>query len=85
MLTIQIMIPENLMLLLGSSLENARAESQKLLAIKLYEVGYLTTGQAAEMCGMNRIDFMIELSRMNIPAVTMDKDEIRKEIEEALS
>ncbi len=85
MLPIQIMIPENLILQLGSSIEKVKIESQKLLAIKLFEVGHLTTGQAASMCGMNRIDFMIELSKMNIPVVNMDRAEIKKEIEEALS
>ena len=83
MVSIQIQLPENLVLQFGSSLEKTRIESQKLLAIKLFEMGYLTTGQSAEMCGMNRIDFMIELSKMNIPVVTMDKEDIEKEIREA--
>jgi predicted HTH domain antitoxin len=85
MLPIQIMIPENLILQLGSSIENTKIEAQKLLAIKLFEVDYLTTGQAASMCNMNRVDFMIELSKMNIPVVNMDRSEIQKEIEEAFS
>ena len=83
MLSIQINIPENLVVQLGSSLEKTRIESQKLLAIKLFEMGYLTTGQSAEMCDMNRIDFMTELSKMNIPVVSMDKEDIEKEIHEA--
>ncbi len=83
MLSIHINIPENLVVQLGSSLEKTRIESQKLLAIKLFEMGYLTTGQSVEMCDMNRIDFMIELSKMNIFVVSMDKEDIEKEIREA--
>ncbi len=85
MLSIQINIPENLVIQLGSSLEKTRIESQKLLAIKLFEMGYLTTGQSVEMCDMNRIDFMIELSKMNIFVVSMDKEDIEKEIHEAIN
>ncbi|MCB1193801.1 MAG: UPF0175 family protein [Leptospiraceae bacterium] len=85
MLSININVPETLLLKWDCSKEKLREETQKLIAIKFFELGFLTTGQAAEMCGMNRIDFMIELSSLGIPIVRMEKEEIQKEIEKAKS
>ena len=80
MLSVTIELPDSLLLKWDGSKERIRKETQKLLAIKLFEEGFLTTGQSAEMCGMNRIDFISEISRMGIPVVKMDTEEIEEEI-----
>ena len=84
MLNINIDVPDSLLLKWDVSKDIVRKNIQKFLAIKLFESDILTTGQAAEMCGMNRIDFMMEVSNLGIPVVTWDKDEIKRELENAL-
>lgn len=80
MLSIMIEVPDSLLLKWDGSKEKIRAEAQKLLAVKLFEEGFLTTGQAAEMCGMNRYDFISDLSRRGIPVVQMNTEELEEEI-----
>ncbi len=42
-------------------------ESQFLSALKLFEMGRVTTSQAAEMCGMASVDFLLAAERSNQP------------------
>ena len=84
MLSITVDVPETLLFKWDGSKETIKKELQKMLAIRLFEVGVVTTGQAAEMCGMNRVDFMFELSSKGIPIVDWTEKEIQSELENAL-
>lgn len=84
MLSINIDVPDSLLLKWDGSKETIRREMQKLLAIKLFEGGYLTSGQAAEMYGIHRLDFIEKISKMGIPVVNWDTGEIQEELENAL-
>jgi predicted HTH domain antitoxin len=37
-----------------------------MAAAKLYEIGHLSQGRAAELAGQNRQDFLISLSRLGV-------------------
>lgn len=52
-----------------------------LLAVKMFELGRLSLGKAAELCGMQKMNFMGEMGRMGIPVINLDNDQIRQEIE----
>lgn len=54
-----------------------------LLAVKLFELGRLTVGKAAELCNMNKMQFMDELGRMEIPVINLDGDQILDELQNA--
>ncbi len=41
-------------------------EAQFLLAAKLFELGRLSSGKAAELCGKGRVEFLIGLPRIGI-------------------
>jgi predicted HTH domain antitoxin len=84
MLSINLDVPEALLFRWDGSKEAIKKELQKMLAIRLFEVGMVTTGQAAEMCDMNRVDFMFELSGKGIPIVDWTEKEIQSELENAL-
>ena len=51
---------------LGLSREEFYEEARFLLAAKLYELGKLTSGQAAKLCGKGRVDFLLSLPRVGI-------------------
>lgn len=38
-------------------------ELQVIAAVKLYELGRLSSGRVAELAGMGRVDFLFELKR----------------------
>ena len=50
------------------------------LAIKLYDDEVLSLGRAAELAGMNRIDFMNLLGEMGIPVVRYAPGELQEEL-----
>jgi hypothetical protein len=45
-------------------------ELQALSAVKLYELGLLSSGRAAEMAGMGRVEFLLSLARHKVFRIT---------------
>jgi predicted HTH domain antitoxin len=41
-------------------------EAKLLLAAKLFELGRLSSGKAAELCGMGRVEFLLALPRVGV-------------------
>jgi len=72
-------IPENVLLATGQSREEFIREAKMLLAAKLFELGRLSSGKAAQLCGMARVDFLLTVSRMGIPVADLDEEEIKRE------
>ncbi|WP_279311156.1 UPF0175 family protein [Salinibacter ruber] len=63
--------------------KNWSRSSGFLVAAKLYEMGRITSGHAAEMAGMDRVPFLNELGRHRISVVNYSPEELTREIEEA--
>lgn len=72
-------IPENVLLATGQSREEFIREAKMLLAAKLFELGRLSSGKAAQLCGMGRVDFLLTVSRMGIPVADLDEEEMKRE------
>lgn len=53
--------------------------SRFLLALKYFELGEVTSGQAAKMCGLGRVAFLAEAGRCGVPAVELADDDLRRE------
>ncbi|HEY1052997.1 MAG TPA: UPF0175 family protein [Prosthecobacter sp.] len=53
--------------------------SRFLLALKYFELGEVTSGQAAKMCGMGRVAFLAEAARCGTPAVELSDEELQAE------
>ncbi|HEY0780891.1 MAG TPA: UPF0175 family protein [Thermoanaerobaculia bacterium] len=79
MSTIQIDLPESVLLSTGQSQEEFVREAKSLLALKLFEMGRLSSGQAAEMCAMNRVDFLFLAGRSGVPVADLDEAERERE------
>jgi hypothetical protein len=50
-----------------------------MLALKLFEVGRLSSSKAGSLCGMGRVEFLLAAGRAGVPVVTMDADELNAE------
>lgn len=50
------------------------------LGVKLFEIGKLSLGKAAEVAGMKKIDFMDELGRHRIPIMNLDDEQFEREV-----
>jgi predicted HTH domain antitoxin len=65
-----------------SDAEFAR-ELRFLAAVKLYELGRLSSGKAAQLAGMARVEFLGSLGRIGVPAINLRDEEIEYEIRAA--
>jgi predicted HTH domain antitoxin len=54
-------------------------EAKLLLAIKLYEVGKASLGQAAKLAGFSKRAFMEILGRYKVPVFNYSPEELRQE------
>ena len=53
------------------------------LAVKLYEMGRLTSGQAASLAGISRVAFLLSCKRYGSASVEWDQEELEAEFSEA--
>ena len=56
-------------------------EARFLLAAKLYEMGRLSSGQAAKLCERGRVDFLLSLPRIGISISNLRAEDIGSEVE----
>ena len=56
-------------------------EAKLLLAIKLYEVGKVSLGQAAKLAGFSKRAFIEVLGRYRVSLFNYDPDELRQEVD----
>jgi predicted HTH domain antitoxin len=56
-------------------------EARLLLAIKLYEMGRLSLGQAAQLAGYSKPAFMELLGKYGAPVFAYSPEELRAEVE----
>lgn len=83
MRTLHIPYPEDLPEALGETPEEFERELRFLVAAKLYELGRISSGRAAEMAGMERVAFLDELGRHRISVINYSPEELEREIQEA--
>ena len=83
MVSVTIDLPDSLLLLSDGSAPRLQHYSRFLLALKFYEIGQLTSGQSAVLCGMNRADFLLDASRMGTPIAHLEDDELDEEVRNA--
>ncbi len=76
--------PVELPLLLKTSRTEFEAEVRFLAAAKLYELGKISSGKAAQMAGLPRVEFLSKLGQYGIAAVNLSGDEIQAEVKIAL-
>lgn len=76
---IHIDLPASVLLSTGQSEEEFVKEAKFLLALKLFERGRISSGRAAEICGMPRLDFLFLAGRSGVPAADLDPSEWDRE------
>ena len=80
MSTLTIELPESLLNLSSLSREEFLRDAKLLLAAKMFELGRLSSGKAAELCGLSRVEFLMALSRIGVSPIQVDDDELGREL-----
>lgn len=75
MTTLPLDIPDVLLFQANGSLLELKKETQLECALLFFQKGRLSSGQAAEMASMNRVDFLLLAGQRDIPVMDLDDDE----------
>jgi predicted HTH domain antitoxin len=70
---------DDVLLSLKETKNDFEKEARYLLALKLYELGKISSGKAAKLAGLNRVNFLMRLSKYKVSPFQVDLDEIVKE------
>ncbi len=65
---------------MGLSRDEFDEEATFLLAGKLYELGRLSSGQAAKLCGKSRVGFLMSLPRIGISISNLRPEDSTSEV-----
>ncbi len=63
---IVIQVPEKVLLAEKTDEVSFARELRMLAAVKLYELGRLSSGRAAELAGLSRVEFLLSLGRYKV-------------------
>jgi predicted HTH domain antitoxin len=75
MTTLSLDIPDVMLLQANGSLLELKKETQLECALLFFQKGRLSSGQAAEMASMNRVDFILLASQKGIPVMDLEQEE----------
>lgn len=83
MSTLAITYQDSLLATFNESHVEFEKEARRALAVKLYELGRITSGQAAEMAGVSRLDLLLDCPEYGTPSVKWDAEELASEFGQA--
>ncbi len=83
--TLTIEYADDLLFTLGVSDKEFSEEAKFLLAAKLYELGRISSGQAARLSGKSRVEFLLSLSRLGVSMSNLREEDLENEVNFALN
>lgn len=76
---------DDLLFRLGMSHEKFASDAKLMLAAKLYEMGKLSSGEAASFAGKGRVEFLFALKELGVPMSNLKEENAAEELEFALN
>ena len=74
---------DEILLALGLSPEQFCAEAKVLIAVKLYEMGRLSTGAAAQLADVPKPLFLMKLADYGVDTFDLSDEELRRDMTDA--
>lgn len=83
MTTIEIQIPDEVLISLKETPETLKKELRILAAVKLYELGKLSSGRAAQLAEMSRVEFLMILGKYQVSPFSLTTEELLQDLNNA--
>ncbi|MFZ4675047.1 MAG: UPF0175 family protein [Nodosilinea sp.] len=83
MATIEIQVPEEVLISLKETPASISQELTRLAVVKLFEMGKLSSGRAAQLAGMSRVAFLMILGRYHVSPFQLTAEELEQDIQNA--
>ena len=80
MTTVKIDIPEEVLISLKETPESLSRELSVLAAVKLFELGRLSSGRAAQLANLSRVEFLNLIGRYQVSPFTLSPEELEQDI-----
>ena len=81
--TLEIDYPSSLPDALQRSPEQFEQEAKMAMAVKLFEMKWLSSGMAAKLAGVDRISFLLGLHRYGVAMIDLDEKELQSDLDHA--
>jgi predicted HTH domain antitoxin len=79
----QVEYPDTFPDALAETRQEFELEAKLAMTAKLFEMKRLSSGQAAQMLGMDRVEFLLALHRVGTPAINLTEEELMSDIQNA--
>ncbi len=80
---IQVEYPEHFPDALQTTADNFEQEARMAMAVKLFEMKRLSSGMAAQLAGIDRVSFLMQLSQYGVPMQDLTLDELELDLSNA--
>jgi predicted HTH domain antitoxin len=80
MASVRFEIPEEILYTLNENITEFTLQMRLFTALQLFKKHKLSLGKAANLAGMGKDQFMLELDRNDIPFIDYDPDELEQEL-----
>ena len=77
--------PEDLELAVQTTPEELSAQIRLMAALKMFELGKLSSGKAAELAGMSRVAFLEQCGRCRVSVFNYPPEELEAELQADLT
>ena len=81
--SIKVDYPENFPDALQTTPDAFEHEARKAMAVKLFEMNRLSSGMAAQLVGIDRVSFLLQLNQYRVPVVDSTIDELESDFANA--
>ena len=80
---IAIEIPDEVLISLKVTPSEFSRDMLMLTAVKLFQMGKLSSGRAAQLAGVTRVSFLQSLSKYGVPIFDLTQEELKNDFENA--